>query len=250
METRDIEKVLLFRTDISPFLSHFTKNISEEKSAMTNLENIIFTKQLNYGINNVRDAKLGIPMNERTTEIDRKFFSAVCFTETPLNEIHSLLDISSSQINLQAYGLVFIKNKLMKRGVSPVNYINNFDKKRIKLIEELCLMIGNNPTQAKKILPYISVFGNKLLPVAGTGGMHESIDFKWEREWRYASENNSFTFDYSDIFMGMCEHKHINHFENLTNDKILFFDPKRNIKWYAEKLVKARKNKKIQNSVV
>jgi len=250
MDSRDIEKVLLFRNDISPFLSHLTKNISEEKSALVNLENIIFTKELHYGINNVSDAKFGIPMDERTPEMDGKFFSAVCFTETPLNEIHSFLDISKSQVNLQPYGLVFIKNKLMKKKVSPVIYINNSDTKRIKLIEELCTMIENNPDQAINILPYISIFGNKLLPVAGTGGRHESIDFKWEREWRYASNNYSFSFDNSDIFMGMCKHKDIDYFETLTGNEILFFDPRRNIKWYAEKLVKARKDKKIQNSVV
>lgn len=249
MSFRDIEKVLLFRNDISPFLSHLTKNFGKN-SAKTNLESIIVTKELSYGINKVSDARFGFPMNEITTDIARRFFSAVCFTETPLNEIHSLLDISNSQVNLQPYGLVFIKNKLMKRQVSPVIYINNSDKKKIKLMEELCNMIKTNPDQAANILPYISIFGNKLLPVAGTGGSRGSIDFKWEREWRYASKNSSFSFDYSDVFMGMCDHEHIDYFEYLTNHDILFFDPRRNIKWYAEKLVKARKNKKIVHSVV
>jgi len=249
MSLRYVENVLLFRNDISPFLSHLTKDIGD-KSAKSNLESILLTSELHYGINKVSDARFGLPREDITEEIAKNFFSAVCFTETPLNEIHNLIDINHSQVNLQPYGLVFIKDKLMKSNVSPVLYINNSDKKKIKLVEQLCLMIGKEPEQARKILPYISVFGYKLLPIVGTGGKHEKIDFKWEREWRYASENYSFQFDFSDVFMGMCEHQHIDYFETLTNNEILFFDPRRNIKWYADKLVKARKDKKIRNSVV
>jgi len=51
MSFRDVEKILLFRNDISPFLSHLTKDIGVN-TAKQNLESILLTKELNYGIKN------------------------------------------------------------------------------------------------------------------------------------------------------------------------------------------------------
>jgi len=247
---REIEKVLWFRNDISPFLVHLTRKTSTTNTAKKNLESILTTKELRYADNRISDAKFGISLDEITPEISKKYFSAVSFTETPLNEVHSLLDIAGRNIELKPYGLVFLKQKLMKKGVSPVVYINNFDGTKIKLIEALYTLTEAHSEQAKKILPYIAIFGKMLLPIGGTQGFRRSIDFTWEREWRYASDDLKFEFDYKDVFIGLCDDKDIETFETLTNGDIEFIDPQRNIKWYADKLVKARKKAKLPNSVV
>jgi hypothetical protein len=248
MDERDIEKILWFREDISPFLVHLTKETGVDNNAKTNLESILNTKELRYNNNNVSDARFGHDYESLTPNIEKDYFSAVCFTETPLNEIHSMLDIRGRNTNLQPYGLVFLKKKLQEKGVSPVIYINNFNTNKLGLVTALCHLITTNPVAAKQILPYISVFGKKFLPVKDTD-QYEGIDFTWEREWRYSSANYCFKFENGDIFIGLCRHKEISYFEQQFPD-LLFIDPRRNRKWYAEKLVEARQRADLKNSVV
>ena len=54
------------------------------------------------------------PLGSLNGQITKDYFSAVCFTETPLNEIYSLLEISRRRVNLKPYGLVFLKEKLQE----------------------------------------------------------------------------------------------------------------------------------------
>lgn len=113
MTERDIETVLWFRDDISPFLVHLTRRT--DKSAQENLVNILETKKLRYGDNDFSDAKFGYERDKTTNEIKTNYFSAASFTETPLNEIHNLFDISGRNIDLEPYGLVFLKDNLKKK---------------------------------------------------------------------------------------------------------------------------------------
>jgi len=250
MSKRNLEEVLWFRTDIAPFLTHLTRD-KGATNAKDILEKILTEKKLKYDNNCISDAKFGMEEELRNSEIDRDFFSAISFTETPLNEIHSLLEIKYRNIDLQPYGIVFLKDKLVKKEVSPVIYLNNQDGTKIKLVEALCTLQATNSEQAKKILPYIAVFGKKLLPIAGTNSQEfHSIDFSWEREWRYASQNQTFQFTPEDIFIGLCPHEKISDFEKFTNEEIKFIDPQRNIKWYAEKLVERRRDLRMPHSVV
>lgn len=79
--------------------------------------------------------------------------------------------------------------------------------------------------------------------------MMGEVDFTWEREWRHASSNKIFGFAIEDVFIGLCPHEEIDYFENRLPD-LKFFDPRRNIKWYAEKLIKSRHRSGIDYSVV
>ena len=135
-----------------------------------------------------------------------------------------------------------------QKKVSPVVYLNNFNADKIDLVKALCSLITTSSPSAEQILPYVSVFGKKLLPVAGTG-IHEDIDFTWEREWRFASSTQSFEFEFDDVFIGLCPHDEITTFEQ-EFPPLLFIDPMRNMKWYAEKLVDARQRANLKNSVV
>jgi hypothetical protein len=48
-----------------------------------------------------------------------------CFTETPLAKIKYLLNIRRT-INLQAYGLVFERDYLLRRGAQPAQYFSEY----------------------------------------------------------------------------------------------------------------------------
>jgi hypothetical protein len=123
--------------------------------------------------------------------------------------------------------------KLCERGVSPVIYLNNELKDKEKVIQAMCKLKDSDPDSAKEILPLISVFG-KLLKKEG------DIDFLWEREWRYPSVKGELQFSEDDIFIGICPDVEISDFEGLFPG-VKFVDCQRNMKWYANKLIEARK---------
>jgi len=243
---REIDKILMFRNDISPFLVHLTRDTGN--IAKSNLESILTLQSLQYGPEPFSDARYGFDPYDLTPGVNLNFFSAVSFTETPLGEIHNLLDIACRQIDLQPYGLVFIKSNLKAKGVSPVIYINNINGDKDDVVRALCSLIYSHPAAAMQILPFIAVFGKYFTPVRGPY-YEGSIDFTWEREWRFVSADHQFRFDPRDVFIGLCPHDEISYFESKF-EWLKFIDPKRNVKWYAEKLVKARKESNLDYSVV
>jgi hypothetical protein len=245
-DLREIDKILLFRNDISPFLVHLTRDT--DKFAKSNLESILDSQSLIYGPVPFSDARYGLDLSFLTPAVKLNFFSAISFTETPLPEIHNLLDIARRQTDLKPYGLVFIKSKLKSKGVSPVVYINNMNGDKDHVVRALCSLIHSDSQAAMQILPLIAIFGRYLKPVGGT--YHEGdVDFTWEREWRFVSGDHKFKFDREDVFVGLCPHDEISFFESKF-DWLSFIDPMRNVKWYAEKLVRARKESQLEYSVV
>src|SRR5258708_35500092 len=136
------------------------------------------------------------------TENDKKkYFGAICFTETPLNETHCLLEVSKRQIQLQPYGLVFLKSVAIAQGVEPVLYFNNTQGDKDSAIKALCDLKNNNPDAAAHILPLIAIFGKKLRP-PGASIQRGEVDFTWEREWRYVPINGYYVFKRNGIFFG------------------------------------------------
>lgn len=125
--SRNIKDILLFRSDISPFLVHLTRKMGSQE-ANTTLEKIIDEKRLVAGDSPISDARFSLNTSEEEFEEFKSFLRAVCLTETPLTEVHYLLEIKYRSINLEPYGLVFIKDKLCSKGVSPVLYFNNNEK--------------------------------------------------------------------------------------------------------------------------
>jgi hypothetical protein len=245
-DLREIDKILLFRNDISPFLVHLTRNT--DNNARSNLESILTSRSLKYGPEPFSDGRYGFDPVNLTPAVKANFFSAVSFTETPLSEIHNLLDIACRQIELQPYGLVFIKANLKAKNVSPVIYVNNINGDKDDVVRALCSLIYSHSKAAMQILPFIAVFGKYFKPVRGPY-YEESIDFTWEREWRFVSADHQFRFDQEDVFIGLCPKDEIMHFESKFK-WLKFIDPQRNVKWYAEKLVRARKDSHLDYSVV
>lgn len=244
---REVEKVLLFRGDISPFLAHLTSGESEAV-AKSNLDSILSTKTLRYGSEPFCEARYRY--DTRTLDDSRKlaFFSAISFTETPLSEIHNLLQIARRKRQLSPFGVVFLKERLKKKGVGPVFYMNNMKGDKDRVVHDLCRLIDTQPRLAARILPYISIFGKYLTPLY-SGGRLDKLDFTWEREWRYASGSRKLKFSERDVFIGLCPESEISYFENRYSP-IRFIDPRMNMKWYAEKLVEARQRVNMKNSVV
>lgn len=249
--TRNIEDILQFRSDLSPFLIHLTRSRVEGDffqertvSATKILEKIIAERKLEWKDDGfLSAAKYGISERDYNS-VDKKFFGATCFTETPLNEVHCLLDIPGRQVNLDPFGLVFLKKKLTPKGVAPAIYLNNTKGDKDQIVRALCALIKSNAVVAKEVLPLITFFGKKLIR---PGEAEEStpvgeMDFYWEREWRLPSCKSPLCFDETDVFLGLCQHEEIGKFEGLF-DSVRFIDPRRPVKWYASKIIAAQEEK-------
>lgn len=244
---RDIDDILHFRGDISPFLIHLTRRRGNVRAGEV-LKKIIQEKQLVTGSDRISDARFAIRTLGMPQEDKKKFFGAVCFTETPLNEVHCLLEIRNRAVDLRPYGLVFLKDLAIERGAEPVFYINNIKGDKRGLLEALCSLIRTAPDAAARVLPLISIFGEKITP-PGASTIGGQVDFRWEREWRYVPINGPFKLVQDEIFMGLCPHDEIDEFEELW-PPLEFIDPSKNIKWYATKLINARQRLDIKYSVV
>lgn len=245
---RSIKDILNFRGDLTPFLTHLTRAKGEQTSRQVLLR-ILREGQLKPGPDPVSDARFGINTLGLTGRQISDYFGAICFTETPLNEIHCLLEINYRQVNLSPYGLVFLQAPLLAKGVSPVHYINNSNNGQNATVRAMVrALIQKEPEAAKNILPLMAVFGRKLTP-PGARQQTGKVDFTWEREWRYPAHRGPLDFTRDDIFIGLCPDSDIADFETRF-PPLNFVDPQRNLKWYAKSLIDARQRHDIKVSVV
>jgi hypothetical protein len=246
--SRSIDDILRFRKDISPFLVHLSRDVDATTKAANVLRTIISEKRLKCG-STESVAAYGMTTGHLSPDEKKQYFSAVCLTETPLEEIHCLLEIKYRRVNLRPYGLVFLKHRLIeKHDISPVLYFNNTKRIADPVVQALCTLTKTSPTEAARILPLVSTFGLLVTPPGAkqtTGGM----DFYWEREWRLPSVCGDLTFDANDVFVGLCPHDEIPAFEAIFTD-VQFIDPCRNTKWYATTLENAQRIRGVKNSIV
>jgi len=249
VQMRSIDDILYFRGDISPFLAHLTKARNVAMPASRILTRIIKERRLVAGSTKVSDGRFGM-YTLGLSEAERLcFFGGICFTETPLSEVHSLLEIAYRSVDLAPYGLVFLKDRLCAKGVSPVVYINNERGDQDLVFQALCSLANTRHDEACKILPLLSVFGMKITPPGAVARPAGAVDFRWEREWRYPYSAGALEFDENDVFVGLCPHDSIARYEGMFPG-VGFIDPRRNMKWYATKLVEARQRLNIKFSVV
>jgi len=246
---RDIGDILNFRTDISPFLVHMTRRLGLV-TPYDSLGQILQQRQLICGQTLVSDARYGMYTDDLEEEVKHRLFGAVCFTETPLAEVHNLLEIAYRNINLAPYGLVFLKERLERRGVSPVLYLNNMAEDKDSVFQALCDLRVHNGDEAEQLLPLLAVFGRKIWPPGAAQRPPGDVDFRWEREWRLPYVRSPLAFTEYDVFVGLCPHNEIAHFEGLMGGGVRFIDPTRNMKWYATQLVQSRQRLDLKASVV
>src|SRR5258707_230096 len=112
------------RDDLSRFLVHLTREY-DDTPARDNLVSILRDKTIearNAHCLFIHDIN-GRDFSQKL----RKAFRTVCFTETPLPQLHRLSgEIPGRRVALSPYGLVFAKRALIDRGASPAIYINAY----------------------------------------------------------------------------------------------------------------------------
>jgi hypothetical protein len=92
-----------------------------------------------------------------------------------------------------------------------------------------------------------------MLTGPGATPQTATVDWRWEREWRYPSVYGPLTFTPEDVFIGLCPHERIEEFEGefgKTFGGLTFIDPTRTMEWYARKLIDARQRANMPFSVV
>lgn len=266
--SRTIADVLHFRKDISPFLVHLTRNCSDKEfwlpqgTAKERLREIIRQKKLvqtTEWVSRVALVKNNPQLIPRPETY--RYFSAVCFTETPLDQVQCLLNIEGRSVDLQPYGLVFLKEKLRQRHVSPVLYVNNAAGDAEAILKAFLEMCQTRPGAAEKIVPLVDFFGQTIDRNISQEGLAAELDFSWEREWRLPHCFGDSTFDTSDVFIGLCPENETDEFEhlfaeifgelpNVSEGRLQFIDPQRPLQWYANKLIKARQRMDLPYSAV
>lgn len=244
--TRLIDDVLLFRTDISPFLAHLTK-ATDQHSAEDVLRIILDSSQLKAGGGEISDIKYGGDTRKMTPKDKSDFFGAICLTETPLSEVYCLLDLASRSVNLEPYGLLFVKEKMRDKGVSPVYYLNNYPGDKYAVAQALFSLATTHSDAAKKLLPLFSVTGPFLAPP--NQNRKGKQEFSWEREWRFPASKGPLSFSKDDVFIGLCPENRITEMEK-AYPWLKFVDPRLNQKLYAQKLIQSRDRIGLKNSVV
>ncbi|WP_309398864.1 abortive infection system antitoxin AbiGi family protein [Cerasicoccus maritimus] len=182
------------RGDISKFLVHLTRD-TEELDARDNLISILRAKKIEArNFHCLFSPKL---RRSLLTPVLKNAFKTVCFTETPLDQIHKLTaENFPRRIRLKPYGLVFWRDALVQKGANPAIYVNGdgtslrefliaeFDRhfKGITALKSL----REKEAYYKEIVSYYSLINL----------MSSKHDFSWEREWRHSGD---FRFKYSEI---------------------------------------------------
>jgi hypothetical protein len=222
-----IGQVLGRRNDLSTFVVHLTKETpGAETEKSTALENL--SSMLRDGWIEAR-TPMGWGLRKMLTPREAYDSQAVvCFTETPLEQIHGLLDIENRQVDLQPYGLAFTKMVARGKGANPVWYVDTTDRHpallRNALDELLERALGaegpfvNHP--ASRLLPYFEEMG-----VSRAGARKE---FWWEREWRHVGH---FSFSPSDIALVVAPSQHHDVLRQIANRPCI--DPE----WSLERMI-------------
>jgi len=246
---RDIGGVVERRGDISPYLVHFTKDSADgTHPAKAVLEEIIRERQLRPGQTEVSAVKYGGYTADMDVGDRRRFFGAICFTETPLNQLHAMIQIQGTGIRLSKYGLVFSKVALARKNVQPVYYLNNELGDKDLTVQTLFGLIDTALRSPTDLLPLFEVFGQKIKGPHMHQRPQGNVDFCWEREWRRPAKYDQLTLERKDILMGLCPESECRQFTELANtsfgvtgdDAIDFIDPLQSMDFNASTIDRAR----------
>jgi len=201
------------RDDLSRFLVHLTRDY-EGDSAYRNLLNILSEKTIE-----ARNAHCLVMHNlksMRFSQVLKRRFNTVCFTETPLTQIKKLISVGDRKIELQPWGIIFWKDDLFESGASPAIYINAKGTSVDKfLLDEFAAIFENITTLSKLKETEVQHYHNIVHYYSLINVVKESHDFMWEREWRH---HGDFKFKYEDIVAIIA--KNPDRFENLCEKKL------------------------------
>lgn len=189
------------REDLSRFLVHLTRD-SDGVSARDHLVSILRSKTIEA--RNAHCLFMHQFENLGFSDVLTRRFNTVCFTETPLTQIHRLTGaIPGRRIELSGYGLVFLKDALIERGVCPAVYLN---AKGTGLREYLLSLFRDDFRAVKKFKTLKKAQAEHYESIIQYYSLINIIasnyDFAWEREWRHSG---SFDFLYRDIVAIIAE---------------------------------------------
>lgn len=189
------------REDLSRFLVHLTRDYEDD--AEDHLLDILKDKTIEA--RNAHCLFSPLIKSAKFSPVLKKEFNTVCFTETPLPQVSSLLiDLPGRNVKLKPCGLVFWRTELVARGANPAVYINakgSDNNLRRYLLEQFkehfrdiktLKRFKSQQTFFRELIHYYS-----LITLIST-----NHNFAWEREWRFRGD---FTFKYKDVVAVIAE---------------------------------------------
>lgn len=215
------------RDDLSRFLVHLTRDYGN-RTARSNLVNILKEKAIEA--RNAHCLVMHKIQNSRFSDVLKRKFNTVCFTETPLTQIkHICKNVEGRKIQLKPYGLIFLKDDLFKGGASPAVYINAKGTSISSfLLDEFDGIFKGIRTFARLKKKEVDHYSNIVHYYSLINVVKDKHDFLWEREWRY---HGDFDFRYRDIVAVIAENPAS--FEKLCKKRL----SKSQYKWMEKLLV-------------
>lgn len=149
-------------------------------------------------------------------------FKVVCFTETPIEQLHMILKKLPGRLyNPEPYGLVFEKSYIKTNGGNQVFYMT---KKIATPLHELYERQKISSTLDTEVCRFLAL----------TTLCEKGNDWHWEREWRVMGD---LKFNLEDIYCGLCPEAHIEYFRD-KYPPVNFIDPSWENKRMLDELVK------------
>lgn|SRR5258708_2646510 len=178
MEPRE---VIARRSDLSTFLVHLTRTSNgqlgrERLAAILRNDRLLATSM--FGM-----AKTKLPAG---VEFDSQ--RCVCFTETPLEYVHLLLQaIEGRQIQFEPYGIAFPKKLGRKLQINPVWYLDMTPGYTwlTNAVDELVdQALGGGRDLDAHPVARLTPFIEQMFTHRDIAGNVNRKEFWWEREWR------------------------------------------------------------------
>lgn len=235
-----IQEVLSRRTDLSTFVVHLCRDREAADGTTTSAANALRAIIAERTVEALTAMGWGYDQDDEEDEA-RQTQRVVCFSETPLEHVYSLLaDIEGRQIELRPYGLALTKPVARRRGIGPVWYVDmtpsGHDWLAVPLRELKRVAIESENFHAHpmaRLLPFFEWMGG---PFPGNPIKKE---FWWEREWRHAGQ-----FGLSEVWekiIWLCPADEHDAFRALVNEATpqertpsrAFIDPR----WGVEEII-------------
>lgn len=231
-------QVIQMRNDLSPFLFHLTRSgrvkirkdifphltqdQDENYTAKQRLDLILQTKRIkalssfgyfHYKVPYVN--QYGRRTSNPSSNVDRRWLKAVCFTETPLDYIYiQTQPIVGRTLHFEPYGLAFNESFISSNSGSPVMYFESGNQTIKTALDDMAT--SQDAHKFKTLMPLVEGFGPRIY---GTG---PDVNFRWEREWRCPDD---LTFTFQDVAFGVCKSADIAYFSGLVGNAFPFIDP-------------------------
>jgi hypothetical protein len=229
-----IRTVLGRREDLSTFLVHLCRN----RAGVTAVEALmrIVTERRLRAMTPMGWAKSNDDPSDSASQSQR----TVCFSETPLQHVHSLFaDIEGRSIRLEPFGLALTKVVARRVGVNPVWYVDMTtaggrewaEARALDAIRDGAVSRGNfHSSPESKVLPFCEHMGT--WPCSRK-------EFWWEREWRHRGD-----LDLASIWAKVIWLAPEEHHESVAravaggngNGELVLLDPR----WGVEEIIARR----------